>query len=231
RLALHIGQHRRTVREIDFRPFLLPLHLAGLAIEGQQARRFRRLIALQDQRILVQHRTGTDGYVKLVRRDFLAPAHFALEIESGQHGGAEEDVDPFAVAGRRWHRVTAAQILSTRPGTVFDPRIPQLFAVAGTEANDVMFGERLLIDAGRPIAGGEEDATAADDRAGLILILLRLVALPRQERLPADVQPILATPLEGESLFLADALASRPTPCGPVCRMTGAHKQEQTEHS
>src|SRR5262249_4471166 len=192
-LALDLRQDGRAVREVHFGPFLLPLHLPGRAIEGQEPRLFLHLVALQQNRVLVEHRTATDGDVERIRRDFLAPGELAVVVERGQHGRTEQHVHAFAVGGRRRRRIAAAQIRQLPRAGLYG-HVPKKGTVIRPVAGGVVLGEFLLLNTGRPVAHGYEDPTPLHDRAGLILILLVYGLAAGQRLLPEHVFLVLTAP-------------------------------------
>src|SRR5262249_26085739 len=131
RFALHLDKHRRAVAEGHVGPFLLPFDVAGLLVEGDQTRMLRLgTVGLYQNRILKEDRTGADGDVPGVGLDGLAPDLLAVEVESDQLGGAEQDVDAFAVGARGRSAVTAAQVFQ-EPGAGRHLDVPEQLAVLG----------------------------------------------------------------------------------------------------
>src|SRR5205823_9109542 len=92
---------------------------------------------------------------------------------------------------------------------------PDLGAVLGAEAEDVVFGKVLVGGPFRPMGRGDEDVRAPDDRAGLVLIAFDLVGR-EERRLPEDVLLRLAAPGEGEVFLVAEPVACGAAPGGPV---------------
>src|SRR5262249_3262418 len=127
-----------------------------------------------------------------------------------------DDVDALPVGGGGGGGVPPAQVPGPRPGPVGNLPVPEPLAVAGPVADDVVLGERLLAETGRPVARGDEDLASVADGTGLVLVQAGLTACPGQGGLPQDVLALLAAPGQGQPLLGADALARRAAPARPV---------------
>src|SRR5260370_8321288 len=87
-----------------------------------------KLVGQEQNRVLIQYRTGANGDIKCMGFDLLAPQELAVEIDRRQHGRAKEDINAAAVASRRRGGLYAAQF-SQEPGARTDLDVPQLLAV------------------------------------------------------------------------------------------------------
>src|SRR5262249_30254450 len=112
RLPLDGGEQGSAVRPVGIRSFALPLHLAALAVAGQQVRYllFLRLFEQQQAEPVIPEWIVADGETEIRRRDGPAQDPFAVEIPRCQARRAEQDVDALAIADGGRSGVPAPQI-------------------------------------------------------------------------------------------------------------------------
>ena len=206
---------------------LLPRDLTGLPIERDQTRiLWVGTIRQHEHGFLIENRTGADGHVPGIGSDFFSPEDVAAEVESDQLGGTEERINSLAIGAGGGSTVAAAQILQQpRAGWNFD--VPHGLAVVRAIAGDVMLGELRLCDSLRPVNHDQEDSILPDNRAGLIVIELRLAIRTRQRHRPNDVRPVLATPGERQVSGVGDSHPRGTAPARPVTGTGGPGQQEQ----
>src|SRR6185295_18237563 len=102
-------EERRRMADPDLREFLLPADAAlGLVVGDETRIRRVRHGAEEEDGVAIEDGTRADGAVERPGFDLLPPHDFAFEVERGDDGGTEDDIDALPVGGRRGRRIAAS---------------------------------------------------------------------------------------------------------------------------
>src|SRR5262249_33907880 len=149
-----------------------PLLLAGHLVERHQ--RAALDAGVDDQQALVEHRRGARAPARGARADADVPELLAGQVEAEHPRPAEEEVQPFAAAGRRARGIAVSAVVARRVLRLGQLGLhllgPARLARLAVQAEHVP--DEVLLVAGLGLAlrvaavAGEEDGVADRDRAG-----------------------------------------------------------------